>query len=291
MKALGMIEVYGMVTAIEALDAALKAANVNRLSVEIVKGGIVTVLVTGDTGAVKAAVDASAAAAERVGKVLSVHVIPRPADMTWDMLTPGPSEASMLPENDKTGGAEPEVLPDAPEAETEAQSVPEAIIEPEPEEQAEEAAPVEEAPAEEAEPEAWEAPAEEEIPEAEEIPAEEEAPAKEPEAEEAPAEEETAVEEVIPEAEEAPVQEAPEAEAVPAEEAEPVKEEAPAVKAPEPEKEAPVLLDPEQVKRLNVPRLRQLARDLEINNMSKADIKFGKRDELIEKIFEFLGWE
>ena len=263
MKALGMIEVYGMVTAIEALDAALKAANVNRLSVEIVKGGIVTVLVTGDTGAVKAAVDASAAAAERVGKVLSVHVIPRPADMTWDMLTPGPSEASMLPENDKTEVAEPEVLPDAPEAETEAQSVPEAIIEPEPEEQAEEAAPAEEAPAEEAE----------------------------PEAEEAPAEEETAVEEVIPEAEEAPAQEAPEAEAVPAEEAEPVKEEAPAVKAPEPEKEAPVLLDPEQVKRLNVPRLRQLARDLEINNMSKADIKFGKRDELIEKIFEFLGWE
>ena len=78
MQALGMIEVYGYLTAVEALDSALKAANVSRLGVEKVRGGLVTVLVEGDVGAVKAAMDASAAAAERVGTVISVHVIPRP---------------------------------------------------------------------------------------------------------------------------------------------------------------------------------------------------------------------
>ena len=80
MQALGMIEVYGYLTAVEALDSALKAANVSRLGVEKVRGGLVTVLVEGDVGAVKAAMDASAAAAERVGTVISVHVIPRPHD-------------------------------------------------------------------------------------------------------------------------------------------------------------------------------------------------------------------
>ena len=66
MKALGMIEVYGYLTAVEALDSALKAANVTRLDVVKVRGGLVTVLVEGDVGAVKAAMDASAAAAEQL---------------------------------------------------------------------------------------------------------------------------------------------------------------------------------------------------------------------------------
>ncbi|NLV87259.1 MAG: BMC domain-containing protein [Clostridiales bacterium] len=79
MQALGMIELYGYVPAVEALDAALKAANVRLNSVTKVKGGLVAVFVTGDVGAVKAAIDAAAAAAERVGTVVSVHVIPRPA--------------------------------------------------------------------------------------------------------------------------------------------------------------------------------------------------------------------
>ena len=78
MQALGLIELYGMVTAIEALDSALKAANVRLQDMTIVKGGLVTVTVLGDVGAVKAAMDASAAAAERVGELISVHVIPRP---------------------------------------------------------------------------------------------------------------------------------------------------------------------------------------------------------------------
>lgn len=78
MEALGMIEVYGYLAAVESLDCALKAANVRLLTVKLVTGGMVAVFVTGDVGAVKAAMDASAGAAERVGRIVSVHVIPRP---------------------------------------------------------------------------------------------------------------------------------------------------------------------------------------------------------------------
>ena len=89
MEALGMIEVYGMVPAIEALDASVKAANVSMVDVICVKGGLVCTLVQGDVGAVKAAVDAGAAAAERIGKVLSIHVIPRPIESMKDMFEAG----------------------------------------------------------------------------------------------------------------------------------------------------------------------------------------------------------
>ena len=78
MKALGMIETRGLVAAIEAADAMVKAANVTLARKERVGGGLVTVMVRGDVGAVKAAVDAGAAAAERVGELISIHVIPRP---------------------------------------------------------------------------------------------------------------------------------------------------------------------------------------------------------------------
>ena len=78
MQALGMIETKGLVAAIEASDAMVKAANVTLIGKEHVGGGLVTVMVRGDVGAVKAATDAGAAAAERVGELLSVHVIPRP---------------------------------------------------------------------------------------------------------------------------------------------------------------------------------------------------------------------
>jgi ethanolamine utilization protein EutM len=76
--ALGMIETKGLVGAIEASDAMVKAANVTLIGKVLVGGGLVTVMVRGDVGAVKAATDAGAAAAERVGELLSVHVIPRP---------------------------------------------------------------------------------------------------------------------------------------------------------------------------------------------------------------------
>lgn len=75
-----MIETKGLVPAIEAADAMVKAANVSLIGKVQVGGGLVTVMVRGDVGAVKAATDAGAAAAERVGELLSVHVIPRPAD-------------------------------------------------------------------------------------------------------------------------------------------------------------------------------------------------------------------
>lgn len=78
MNALGMIETKGLVGAIEAADAMVKAANVVLVGKEKSGGGLVTVLVRGDVGAVKAATDAGAAAAERVGELISVHVIPRP---------------------------------------------------------------------------------------------------------------------------------------------------------------------------------------------------------------------
>ena len=80
-QALGMIETKGLVASIEAADAMVKAANVTLIGKEHVGGGLVTVMtvmVRGDVGAVKAATDAGAAAAERVGELISVHVIPRP---------------------------------------------------------------------------------------------------------------------------------------------------------------------------------------------------------------------
>jgi microcompartment protein CcmL/EutN len=77
-EALGMIETKGFVGAVEAADAMVKAANVVLVGREYIGAGYVTVLVRGDVGAVKAATDAGAAAARRVGELVSVHVIPRP---------------------------------------------------------------------------------------------------------------------------------------------------------------------------------------------------------------------
>ena len=77
-NALGMIETKGLVGAVEAADAMVKAANVTLIGREQVGSGLVTVMVRGDVSAVKAATDAGAAAAEKVGELVSVHVIPRP---------------------------------------------------------------------------------------------------------------------------------------------------------------------------------------------------------------------
>ena len=85
-EALGMIETKGMVGAVEAADAMVKAANVRLVGKERVGGGLVTVFVRGDVGAVKAATDAGAASAQRVGELLSVHVIPRPDGMVESIL-------------------------------------------------------------------------------------------------------------------------------------------------------------------------------------------------------------
>ncbi len=77
-EALGMVETKGFVAAVEAADAMVKSANVQLIGSEKIGAGFVTVLVRGDVGAVKAAADAGAAAASKVGELVSVHVIPRP---------------------------------------------------------------------------------------------------------------------------------------------------------------------------------------------------------------------
>ena len=77
-QALGLIETRGLVAAIEAADAMVKAAHVTLLGKEVTKGALITIMVEGETGAVKSSVAAGAAAAERVGEVVSTHVIPRP---------------------------------------------------------------------------------------------------------------------------------------------------------------------------------------------------------------------
>ncbi|MBR2548351.1 MAG: BMC domain-containing protein [Eubacterium sp.] len=97
-QALGMIEVRGRLGAVEGLDASLKAANVSLVSMIKVGGALTAFFVEGDTGAVKAAVDAGAAAAERVSELKSVHVIPRPAPAVREMI-------GMLPPTTPDGGA------------------------------------------------------------------------------------------------------------------------------------------------------------------------------------------
>lgn len=92
-EALGMVETKGLVGAIEAADAMVKSAKVLLLGKEQIGGGFVTVMVRGDVGAVKAATDAGAAAARRVGELVSVHVIPRPHENV-EMILPQRTKGS-----------------------------------------------------------------------------------------------------------------------------------------------------------------------------------------------------
>ena len=93
-EALGMIETRGLVAMIEAADAAVKAANVSIVSWEKIGSGYVTVLMRGDVAAVRAATDAGAAAARRVGELIAVHVIPRPHGSLEDVLPIGKANAA-----------------------------------------------------------------------------------------------------------------------------------------------------------------------------------------------------
>jgi microcompartment protein CcmL/EutN len=90
-EALGMIETRGLVSLVEAADAMIKAANVKLVGYEKTGGGLVTVLVRGDVAAVKAATDAGAAAANKVGELVAVHVIPRPHEGLEGILPIGES--------------------------------------------------------------------------------------------------------------------------------------------------------------------------------------------------------
>ena len=84
MEALGMVECFGLVAMIEAADAMVKSANVRLVGYEKIDAGLVTAIVRGEVGAVKAAVDAGAAAARRIGTVTAVHIIPRPHEEVED---------------------------------------------------------------------------------------------------------------------------------------------------------------------------------------------------------------
>ncbi len=144
MEAIGMIETNGLLASIEAADVMLKAANVTLLSKERTGGGLMTVLVTGDVGAVQAAVDAGRTAAARVGTVLSSHVIPRlhgeVATMLREKGASSPPLEEVLaveePAPDLAPQSEPEVepVPDlAPQVEPEVEPVPDLAPQVEPE--------------------------------------------------------------------------------------------------------------------------------------------------------------
>lgn len=141
MKALGMIETRGLVAAIEAADAMVKAANVSLQCKEHVGGGLVTVMVRGDVGAVKAATDAGAAAAERVGELISVHVIPRPHGEVGEILGElPPPDAAPQPEphgEEPQPEPEPEPEPEQPPQPIAPPEPPAAVVPPEPEPQPE----------------------------------------------------------------------------------------------------------------------------------------------------------
>ncbi|MDD6153997.1 MAG: BMC domain-containing protein [Eubacteriales bacterium] len=156
MKALGMIEVRGELGAVEALDASIKAANVSLVNMIKVGGGLVSIFVEGDTGAVKAAIDAGAAAAERVCELMSINVIPRPAEDVRKIvdMTPPPAAPDVNSPADKaetvdTGESAEDVLETASDV---AEAVETVEAEPEQESETDDAPGVQEvAPAEEAE--------------------------------------------------------------------------------------------------------------------------------------------
>jgi ethanolamine utilization protein EutM len=100
-NALGMVETKGLVGSIEAADAMVKAAQVQLFGKEKVTAGLVTMFVIGEVGAVKAATDAGAAAARRVGELVSVHVIPRPHEQLKRIL---PAMVPIQPPKGKDGG-------------------------------------------------------------------------------------------------------------------------------------------------------------------------------------------
>ena len=248
MNALGMIETHGLVAAIEAADAMVKAANVSLTRKEEVGGGLVTVMVRGDVGAVKAATDAGAAAAERVGELISVHVIPRPHEELESILTdPDPGAAPEAPEDDSDAEEEEPVQTEQAAAEAKETEVT-----------------IEEAAA---------------VPEHEASEKVKETGTEVPEETEAAKPEETRASEEQPE-------ESGEAEASPVEPAEALNEPEVTVEAV-PGKIPTKVYKPGFLSSMSVVKLRELARKLGVDNMTKSDIRFAMKQELIEKILDF----
>lgn len=291
MKALGMIETRGLVAAIEAADAMIKAANVTLTCKEQIGGGLVTVMVRGDVGAVKAATDAGAAAAERVGELIAVHVIPRPHEELEPILEPEqrpgggkPQEPGTPEAPEDAGGAEIPIEEGLAEEKSEAEEPKaEMSIEEAPAEERSEAEEPEPATAEEdsegkkSEAENFEAGAVTETP-IEEAPADEKSEAEEPEAEAAEEDSEGKRSEAENfEAEtvtETPIEEAP-AEKTSAAEASGT--------------EARVTYTLEELSGMSVARLRDVARRIGVNTMTRKEIRFAKKQELLERIVDFLA--
>lgn len=98
-SALGLVEVYGYLSAVEALDVCLKSANVQAVGCEFVSAGIVTIKITGDVAAVKAAVEASEAAVQKLGTLITSHVIARLSDEVWNVITDKEEEEECTADN------------------------------------------------------------------------------------------------------------------------------------------------------------------------------------------------
>ena len=118
-QALGLIETKGLVAAIEAADAMVKAAQVKIISKEKVSGGLVAIKIVGETAAVKSAVDAGAAAAQRVGELVSVHVIPRPDDQIEMLLYDSASKSKGIKKQEKEKTAEVKIQTKIPASQIE----------------------------------------------------------------------------------------------------------------------------------------------------------------------------
>ncbi|MFS0576006.1 BMC domain-containing protein [Sporosarcina sp. 179-K 3D1 HS] len=116
-QAIGMIETKGLVGSIEAADAMIKASNVRLVKQEFIDGGLVTVIVQGDVGAVQAAIDAGRDAANRVGELVGSHVIPRPDETVYGMVKPAESTPPAIKvQKTKTAPAKKDTAPKNPEA-------------------------------------------------------------------------------------------------------------------------------------------------------------------------------
>ena len=128
--ALGLIETKGLVGAIEAADAATKAADVELIGKERADAGLMTIKIKGDVAAVRAAVDAGAAAAQRVGELISVHVIPRPDDDTEILIYPPPSQTKEKPRQEDIPQSKPrqKASPRKEQSVEEVMSPPEEIV-------------------------------------------------------------------------------------------------------------------------------------------------------------------
>ena len=110
-KALGLVETKGLVASIEAADAMLKASKVNLIGKERAQAGLITIMVSGDVAAVKASVDAGAAAAQRVGQLVSVHVIPKPDDQLSEIVPTGDKPGIRKPVEKTRTIIKPEIEP------------------------------------------------------------------------------------------------------------------------------------------------------------------------------------